>query len=290
MDGIRFHFDNLFFDDPLLLGPYRILQLGDLAANGKYSCERHIQNWHEISYIVSGTATFLCGENAVEVTAGDVLFNPKGSAHAIISGGEDPLRYEYVAFEIVNTDNKEERLLATFFDTASPGKVGTQAGVASAFQEILENLLNRDAFFCRLTEDALRRLLVYTQRAFTGDMHRVRLPESGSDKNHMLSRICRCIDETPEDIHLLRTLPARCGYSYSYLSALFSQKMGMSLRAYYQMRRHEQARKLLASGMRVTAVAEKQGYSSMHAFSHAFTAREGVSPGTYIKNVLEVRI
>lgn len=281
MERIRFHFENIFFNDPLSLGPYRILQVGDLAASGTYTCDPHTQRCHEISYIVSGKADFVCGKETVSVAAGDSIFNPKDSLHAIFGSAEEPLRYEYIAFEIVDTARKEEEWLAAFFDSAAPGKTVGGPAVAAVFQEILENLLNRDEFFDRLTEDALRRLLIYTKREFAGDGRRVRLPESGGDKNQLLSRICRYIDQTPEDIRLLSALPERCGYSYSYLSGLFSKRMGMSLREYYRMRRHEQACKLLEDGISVTAVAEKQGYSSVHAFSHAFTAREGVPPSIY---------
>lgn len=281
LERMRFHFDNIFFDDPLLLGPYHILQVGDLAASGSYFCEPHTQRWHEISFIVSGKATFTCGKGTITVVPGDVVFNPRGSLHAITSDGKEPLRYEYIAFKIADTTAAEEALLATFFNSAPPSKTENGTAVGGAFQEILENLLNRDPFFKRLTEDAVRRLLVYTKRAFEGRTPRVRLPEGGSDKNRLLSRICRYIDSHPEDIQLLSRLPARCGYSYSYLSGLFSKAMGMSLREYYRMRRHEQAQTYLKAGMSVTDVAQKQGYSSVHAFSHAFTAREGVPPSIY---------
>ena len=59
METVRFHFDNLFFNDPLELGPYRLRQAGDLAADRGFRCGRHRQKWHELSYILSGTAEFV---------------------------------------------------------------------------------------------------------------------------------------------------------------------------------------------------------------------------------------
>ncbi len=47
------------------------------------------------------------------------------------------------------------------------------------------------------------------------------------------------------------------------------------------MSRHKRACELLCEGYSVTAVAEKMGYSSIHVFSKAFSAREGMSPSAY---------
>jgi len=283
METVRFHFDNLFFNDPLELGPYRLRQAGDLAADRGFRCERHRQKWHELSYILSGTAEFVCDDEAVKVKQGDLIFNSRGSFHTISGSVEEPMRYTYIAFEIADCSRQEERWLSDFYDSLASCKVAADSAISGAFMEILENFLNRDAFFTRLTEDALRRLLVCAMRAFSGSSRRVRIPEGHGDKSGLLSGICRSIDADPDNIHILSELPERLGYSYSYLSGLFSKAMGMSMRQYYQMRRHEQACTLLRAGHSVTAVAEKQGYGSVHAFSHAFAARQGVPPSIYIK-------
>lgn len=283
METVRFHFDNLFFNDPLALGPYQLLQAGDLAAGGAYRCNEHKQKWHELSCVLSGTAIFWCNGNAFPVKQGDLIFNARGSIHAIEGSEAEPLRYAYVAFEIADCTKQEERCLSAFYDNLPSGKVSAGTPVSGAFLEILENFLNRDAFFEKLTEDALRRLLVYAMREFRGDSRRIRIPEGDGDKSRLLSHVCRIIDTAPEDIHILQELPKQLGYSYSYLSGLFSKAMGMSLRQYHQVRRHEQACAWLKAGHSVTAVAEKQGYGSVHAFSHAFAAREGVPPSIYTK-------
>ena len=51
------------------------------------------------------------------------------------------------------------------------------------------------------------------------------------------------------------------------------------------MSRHRRACELLRSGMTVTAVSERMGYSSIHVFSKSFAYREGMSPSEYAKNI-----
>lgn len=50
----KFHFDNLFYFDPVKLGPFILYQIGDIYTNARYAGEPHVQVCHEISFIVSG--------------------------------------------------------------------------------------------------------------------------------------------------------------------------------------------------------------------------------------------
>ena len=54
----KFHFDNIFAENPPATGAYRIWQVGDYATEPGFVCGRHRQQWPEISYCVSGKAQF----------------------------------------------------------------------------------------------------------------------------------------------------------------------------------------------------------------------------------------
>ena len=79
----------------------------------------------------------------------------------------------------------------------------------------------------------------------------------------------------------LKNLSPEFGYESLYLGKLFRRKTGMSFHSCLNRIRIEHARKMLASGMRVTDVAEKCGYSGIHSFSRKFTELVGCSPGAY---------
>ena len=80
-------------------------------------------------------------------------------------------------------------------------------------------------------------------------------------------------------INALSRLSEDTGYSYSYLSHLFSQKMGQTLKGFFASIRMNAADKLLAEKT-VSEVSELLGYSSVHAFSRAYKAARNELPNT----------
>ena len=85
----------------------------------------------------------------------------------------------------------------------------------------------------------------------------------------------------------LKELEDFADYSYGYLSALFKRTTGNSLSDYYRERKLEAARILITENrIKATEISEMLGYSSVYAFSKAFTKRFGLSPRDYRKNHL----
>ena len=80
-------------------------------------------------------------------------------------------------------------------------------------------------------------------------------------------------------INALSSLSKDIGYSYSYLSHLFSQEMGQSLKSFFASIRMDAADKLLLEKS-VTEVSELLGYSSVHAFSRAYKSVRKQLPHT----------
>jgi len=278
---IRYNFDNLHFDNPLAYGPYLIMQFGDLSADCNLACPKHIQRVHEISYIVSGKAIFICNKKKHIVEKGMVFVTPKGSTHEILPYKNEPLRYYYLGIEIVDQSNCTERILEEFLRNCSKSCAIGDRAIEAAFRDIFYNVLNQDQFSSQLIIDAIRKLLIWTKRVFDGGITRVQIPVAYEEKHRILAEICTELEESVENKDALKQLPEKFGYSYSHLTGLFSKAMDMSLREYFLMRRMEHACSLLKAGIKVTDVAEKMGYSSVHAFSHAFSSRLGVSPSQY---------
>ncbi len=278
---VKFHFDNWFVDDPMHIAPFTVYQVGETDTYPGFELADHQNNQHELTYIVKGSAQITCGDEVYECKAGDIIYNAKGSTHAIKNADGHSLRYYFLSFGIDDISSPAERILCNFFKSTSSGKATADKSIPNAFQDIFINLYDEDELSKALIVDSIRKILIYTHRSFEGKANRVYIPDVRFGKKRIISQICAFIDSSVEDIATLKKLPEKFGYSYSYLSSFFSKSMGISLKNYFLISRHKYECDLLKSGLSVTEVSEKMGYSSIHAFSNAFSAREGVSPSVY---------
>ncbi len=282
-DFVKFHFDNAFYDEPMQFLPYSLVQVGDIDTLLGFKCNRHTQVAHEITYIVRGNANILCGDKTYLCHAGDIIFNPKGSVHAIDSADGHTLRYYYIAFDIVDCGNECEQQLAEFFNSITPSCAVADRSIPHTFHDVFLNLYGKDKFSSTIVADSIRKLLIYVLRSLSGEANQVYVPDVRFGKKRTVAQICSFIDSNVEDIDTLKKLPEKFGYSYSHISSFFSKSMGLSLKEYFLMSRHRRAGELLRSGMTITATAERMGYSSIHVFSKAFSNRENISPSAYVQ-------
>ncbi len=278
---VKFHFDNWFVDDPMLINPFTVYQVGEIDTYPGFELANHQNNQHELTYIVKGTAEVTCGEKVYNCKAGDIVFNAKGDTHAIKNATGQSLRYYSLSFGIDDTSSQTERILSDFFESVGSGASMADKSIPNAFQDIFINLYDEDELSKSLIVDSIRKILIFTHRSFEGRANRVYIPDVRFGKKRIISQICSFIDANVEDIATLKKLPEKFGYSYSYLSSFFSKSMGISLKNYFLLSRHKYECDLLKSGLSVTEVSERMGYSSIHAFSNAFSSREGVSPSVY---------
>lgn len=282
-DFVKFHFDNTFYDKPITFSPFNIVQVGDIDTFSGYKCVRHTQVAHELTYIVRGNATMLCDDKTYSCKTGDLIFNPKGTDHAIDSADGHSLRYYYIAFDIIDKSGQCEQKLCEFFNTIKAGCATADRSIPHTFHDIFLNLYGKDEFSSVIVADSIRKLLIYALRSMSGEGNQVYVPDVRFGKKRTVAQICSFIDSNIEDINILKKLPEKFGYSYSHITSFFSKSMGLSLKEYFLMSRHRRACELLNGGMTVTAVAERMGYSSIHVFSKAFAMREGISPSAYAK-------
>lgn len=286
-ETVRFHFDNIHFDAPLALGSYRVMQFGDLSAV-RHTCAPHVQRVHELSCIVSGAARFGCNDQTYDVRRGDLVFTPCGSTHSIASDGD--LRFYYIGFAVADRTDPVDDRLATFFDHAPPFAASYGTELTDGFSGLFQNFLNPDPFSDARMTDSVRQLLIAAVRAHHSTPTRVYHPTAVPEKSRLLAELCAYLDRHTAQIDALAQLPSTFGYSFSYLSALFSDAMGVSLRTYFLTQRHAYACRLLRGGHSVTETAQMLQYNSIHAFSRAFRARAGVSPSVYIQTSEKERI
>lgn len=75
---------------------------------------------------------------------------------------------------------------------------------------------------------------------------------------------------------------AQADVTPNHLSAVFRERLGMTLHRYLTQVRIEQAKRLLQAGTAtITEIAARTGFSGIHAFCRAFRRETGQTPGQY---------
>ena len=109
-------------------------------------------------------------------------------------------------------------------------------------------------------------------------MELVPQPEGGSDSLHQLLLYIGAHYREP----LTRSDIAKAvGYNESYISHLFSERLGTTLVDYLTSLRLKDARELLQSDMTVSQISLTLGFGSIRSFNRAFLREFGTSPGAY---------
>ena len=286
IQNTKLHFDNCFGSSPWILEQIKLYQVGECYARTGFETSEHTQRCDEITYIISGEAIVTI--NGVEYTArtGDLFFNPKDSVHNIVTSEENPVRYFYLGYQLLDSHHQYERWKSvdTFLAKLQCPVCHNAFNMTHLFSDLLgefqQSFCERD----KLIELSLLQIILYTYKYFSCGQQKPAIYENRiPDKQELVYKITNYIDNNVSRIRNLTDVSDYIGFSYSYTSQIFSNVMGMSLKTYYQNKRFEEAEKLLQSGLSVTQIAEVLGFDSIHSFSRAFKAQFGASPQNYLK-------
>lgn len=105
------------------------------------------------------------------------------------------------------------------------------------------------------------------------------------DSHDIMHRIFRFAADNFTENCTLSDLSASIGYDYSYLSKLFSEKIGISYTEYVNMLRIDRACYLLKNtDFPIIDIAAECGYGSLRTFNRNFQRRMGITPRDYKKS------
>lgn len=282
--GARYHFDNNYGDTLTTVGGvYALFQTGDLNCNPGHSVGEHVQCVHEISYIVSGRGWMWIDNRAIAVQPGMGVINRTGERHRIKAAEDEHLRYFYLGFRLTEgAHGKAAEALRAFYDDPPTRVIADATPLQEAFVSLFHEILYRDAVSDPMLESCMHRIICGTYRlCMHGREAGYRIDQGEGREGDLIYDVLHYIDANAQHSGLLSTLGAEFGYSYDYIARKFALATGERLRDYYHARRFEKACEYLRDGMSVTAVSQRLGYESIHAFSNAFKKRFGVPPSAY---------
>ncbi len=208
------------------------------------------------------------------VSPGDVFFSFPGVAHFYGADDDDPWSIYWAHFHTDEPDfielMRQNGITVSnpLFHTSHPQEL------AGLFQTILSGIYGA-------SENELR----YRQSVFSQLLFKVLLMSSSrEEKSAYVRQALEFVENNLAQPLSLDLVAGALGVSKYYLSHLFTNEMGVSLKQYILDRRLGNARFLLEStGKSVGEVARLCGYESAAYFSNAFKKHSGRSPEQYKK-------
>lgn len=284
-NNIKFHFDNVYTDNPQLYESLILYQIGDLSCEGGYEIGPHKQYCYEISYIVSGKGVYCSDKNEHSVKKGDIYLSLPEEIHNGKADSIDPFRYFYIGFNFaeITEDQNSFNHIKKMFDQIKKPVFQDKFDIQTPFVNIFNELINPNNYSSVMIRTYLNQIVILAYRCFFESWEKEYSQNNNFDKsNKVVYEIVNFIDSNLHKIKDLSQIADILGYSYPHLSRIFSNETGFSIQEYYNKKRFDKAIDWLKNTeLSVTEIAENLQYQSIHSFSKAFRKKFGISPTEY---------
>lgn len=281
----NYHLNKGYFENPLMLGGIKIYQIGRLYSKPSIVVPLHIHgDYFELTIVTDGKGVITTNGVPVQVQKGDIYLSLPCESHEIVSDKDNPLKYDFFAFLCIDEQKRDEFQYITENYYSPNARVFYSERIRSLVGTAIAELDGNKQFSHELLECIFREIMIYVIRGF----NKIK-PEKYSQNITAAEVLCyklmNYVDTHIYSIKSLKELSSFFDYSYGYLSSLFKKTTGNSLADYYRERKLEAARILITENrLKATEISEMLGYSSVYAFSKAFTKRFFMSPREYRKN------
>lgn len=283
----NFHINKIFLPNDKTFGRICLRQIGRLYCKGNTEISEHIQppNLYELTVVTDGFGEIYTNGTATKVQRGDIYLSFPLDAHKITSDKQKPLKYDFFAFTINDGDFKDElKRIANEYHSPLSRVIKDERIkplIANAIIEIDGS--NYQSF--ELLTALFNQIIIYTLRAFQSLTPKSTISQNATQNEILCYNLMNYIDTHIHSLKNLSDLSKITDYSYGYLSTVFKKTTSNSLLSYYQNKKLDVARLLiLENELTITEISEMLNYSSVYAFSKAFTKHYGVSPRNYRNN------
>lgn len=280
----RYHMSVDFFDSPLSLELFDVYQICDLACSSDYEVPMHRQLCYEISYIVSGEGIFTRNKNSYAVSPNMIFIVNKKDIHHIKSSKDNPLRYMCLGFTFhaESPDYPKYEKLRAYFDNLKNPLAIDNYKIYDLFTLALDEISAPNFLSMEMFESYILQIIILTYRSLCNQprLRYTNLIEE-DNTNPLIYAITNYIDSNLTNIKNLSDISNVFDYSYGYLSKLFSQTMGITIKDYYTQRRFEKAAEMLAQNISISTISEILHFADTSSFCKAFKQYYHISPRKY---------
>lgn len=283
-DGYIFNFDNAF---PGRTGEFdfvRVCQIGEFSIEHDREIPLHTQDCHEITYVISGKGTFYSGDVQMPLQAGDIHVISKGVSHRIVPEKRSNLRFSNIGFVFRDTLPDSFRPIKTMFENARAVSLKDKGEIRVLMTQLINELYAKAAYSHVMAESCIKQILIHIYRLTAAQPPKAFIPKKTPAARLSPYAIIRYVDDNLYDFPDIEQVAQALGYSQSYISHIFKEKMGITLQEYICRKKIEASLDLLKYQKNtITQIAMMLNYASVQSFGKAFRKVMGCSPTEYQK-------
>lgn len=276
-----FEFDNMFQNGQMKIDVGELYQVSELSVIRGGEIALHTQRCDEITYAISGSADFISGDECIKIKAGQIHFIRKGLSHKIEVSCDRNFRYICIGF-IPDLGNKAVK---TFYDVCGNKEYfsATDNGTVKILSEFLiREFYNYDDYSPDMINQYISQILTTLARILSPRDNVYNINHSKTSGNYAMYKMLRFVDREYMQITNIGEVAKALSYSEYYLSHLFREKMGITLKEYITKKKIAYASELLrTSELTVEHIAETLNFSSPHTFRRVFKQHMSMTPMEY---------
>lgn len=274
-----FEFSSLFIEHSEWAGNIKVMQIGETCLDIGASIHEHNQFCDEITLFISGTGTVIAGEDTIKCCAGDIHVVSKGETHNIISDNNSALRYIHFGFGF--SENASRRL-ADFYDQCGSVLLHDNGNVRFMLNMLVNEYAGGTEFSEEMKRNLVSTILIHVWRKANKVMSSAPVFERRAAAGNKIYNIIKYIDENIGEELTVKGIAEKFAYNDNYVSNLFREKTGNSLKHYIMLAKIEYAKRLLKENKSsMSEIADNLGYGSQQAFCKIFKKYTGYSPKRY---------
>lgn len=262
-----------------------IFQIAELSIMKESEVSEHTQICDEVTYVVSGKAKVYSGDKCFEMTAGQIHYITKGTYHKIVAEANSNFHYCCFGFLV----NQERTDMETYLAEVRDKKhffANDDGEMKAIFQLLMSEYYNYTEESDKMIHHYFCQIVILLSRIARGKNRNK--PEQGltSSVSQVVYRTLKYIDRHHWNISSVKQIAQELSYSEYYLSHVFKEKMGITIKEYLMQRKIFAATELLKNtSMGIEEIAEHLQFASAHTFRQAFKRYMNMNASEYRNKV-----
>lgn len=272
-----FSYDHLLSDKKIIVPAGEIIQVSELSVIRNGEIAEHSQNCDEITYAISGSAKFYSGGICEEIHGGQVHYIKKGSIHKIVAGEDSNFRYICIGFN-PHISHENIRVFLQMREETDSFIKNDDGSIKRLTELLLDEFRMVDDQSNIMIDLYMTQILISTSRIYNGNLSYMD-KKSSSVSNYAAYNALRFIDREYIYITSVKNVAKELSYSEYYLSHIFSEKVGMSIKEYVIRKKLQAAAQMLkTTTLSIGEISDYLNFNTHHTFRQAFKKVYSMSP------------